>query len=262
MNFFRFLFSKANAINITIAIVLFFALCYFGFSKLDSYTNHGEYIEVPDFTGFTIDDMEEAVHSKNLRYFLLDSIHDLKAEKGTILKQNPAPGEFVKENRTIYVTINALEGQKVKIPDLIHKSSKLAQAQLKVRGLKIGEISYVPDIAKNAVLKMLANGKTLKAGDEVEKGTKIDLVLGRGDSGERTYIPMLVGRTFQGAEEALKMEGLNLGIYRFNANVTDTASAVVIRQIPAYNAELEIPMGSSVDIILGDESDLPTDSIN
>jgi beta-lactam-binding protein with PASTA domain len=97
------------------------------------------------------------------------------------VKQDPNPGEKVKEGRKIYIKINAGSHQLVAIPNLIEQTLRQAEPSLKALGLQIGQIKYVPYIGKDMVLKLFVNGRELKAGEKVPKLTTIDLEVGDGN---------------------------------------------------------------------------------
>ncbi len=50
-------------------------------------------------------------------------------------------------------------------------------------GLEVGDTTYVPNLAKDMILEMKMNGHPIKAGQQVLKMTKVDLVLGDGKIG-------------------------------------------------------------------------------
>ncbi|MBC7981761.1 PASTA domain-containing protein, partial [Candidatus Parcubacteria bacterium] len=72
---------------------------------------------------------------------------------------------------------------KVRIPDLIQKTYRQAVPTLTALGLEVGDTSYVPNLAKDMVLEMKLNGKPIKAGQQVLKMSKVDLILGDGKVG-------------------------------------------------------------------------------
>ncbi|MGB0888056.1 MAG: PASTA domain-containing protein, partial [Vicingaceae bacterium] len=114
---FKFLFSKSFLINLTAAL-LFAALVVWGIFKfIDNYTLHGETISVPALEGLTIEDVNEILTEKELRYSILDSIYIEDAIGGTVLEQNPAENDLVKKNRTIYVTVAKVVPPRVSMPD-------------------------------------------------------------------------------------------------------------------------------------------------
>ena len=111
---------------------------------------------------------------------MIDSIYDSEKVPGTVLDQDPAPNSNVKENRMIYLTINATQPPDVKMPDLVDVSFRQAEAMLQSFGLITGEITYKADLAKNAVLEQRYRNKIIKPGTMLPKGSEIDLVLGDG----------------------------------------------------------------------------------
>lgn len=66
------------------------------------------------------------------------------------------------------------------IPDLIRRTRRQAEPTLRSLGFEIGDVSYKPDIAEDAVLELRHKGKKLEPGDELMKTSTIDLVLGDG----------------------------------------------------------------------------------
>ena len=66
---------------------------------------------------------------------------------------------------------------------MVQKTYRQAVPTLAALGLEVGDTTYIPNLAKDMVLEMKSNGKTIKAGQQVLKMTKIDLVLGDGKIG-------------------------------------------------------------------------------
>jgi beta-lactam-binding protein with PASTA domain len=91
----------------------------------------------------------------------------------------------------IYVTLNSSEPPQVKMPNLIDVSYRQAVSILLSFGLKEGQISYKPDLAKNIVLKQLYNGQPVLPETKVLKGSSIDLVLGDGLGSTEIDVPEL-----------------------------------------------------------------------
>lgn len=171
-----FLKQAVIAILIVVAI-LFLFLQWIGFS-----TNHGQEITVPNLSKLTMEQAKSQLDDLDLDYVLLDTMDfDAGFPKFSVIKQDPAAGEKVKEGRKIYIKINSGGFESVRIPNLIEQTLRQAEPSLKAIGLEIGEIKYVPYIGKDMVLKLLLNGKELKPGDKVMKSSKIDLEVGDGN---------------------------------------------------------------------------------
>jgi eukaryotic-like serine/threonine-protein kinase len=232
------------------AVVVFVALVTITMRWLDSYTMHGETITVPDLRGMSMEQVERQLKSKNLQFAILDSLYDKDAKPASVLDQNPKPENKVKENRTIYLTVNAFNPPQFKMPNLVDKSLRQAMMEIESYGLKIGELKYVPDMAQNAVLKQMINGREIKPGDMVAKGTAIDLVLGDGLGNTRVEVPLLLNLTLSEAKFVLTGSSLNLGAVVFTGNIKDTSAAVIYRQIPKPYNNRTINMGEYIDVFI------------
>ena len=95
----------------------------------------------------------------------------------SVVKQFPEPDASVKVNRTVYLTVNKAVPPVIEMPNLIGMSFRNAELELKNRGLKLGDTSYKPDIAKNAVLEQLMNHSSIR---RLKTMGPIALVLGAG----------------------------------------------------------------------------------
>src|ERR1035438_4176950 len=159
--------KKFYFINIFSAAALIFIIMFCVYKYLDSYTKHGETITVPDFRGMTADKLPEFVADRHLKFIIIDSVFISKKQKGIVVEQDPLPNEKVKENRTVYLTINKLVPPAVKFPSLEDYSYPYVTAFLETYGIKVGDLTYRPDLAKNRVLAARYKGRELKAGDMI-----------------------------------------------------------------------------------------------
>ena len=242
--------SKVFFVNLIVfvAIVIFISI---GLSSwLATFTHNGESISVPDLRGQKINKMENFLADKHLQYKIIDSLFDLTKSPGTILEQDPAPNSKVKENRTIYLTVNSLHPPNVKMPNLIDVSYRQAEAILQSFGLLVGQLIYHPDLAKNAVLEQRFKGSGIKPGTTLPKGSKIDLVLGDGLGSVDVPVPDLIGSTMDEALFVIKGSSLNIGTMYFDKGVKDSLRAVVYKQEPAASPNASLNQGEAIDIYL------------
>ncbi|MFP4090482.1 MAG: PASTA domain-containing protein [Cyclobacteriaceae bacterium] len=255
---------KELLIHIGIIVVLSISLLViFFYIYLPGTTNHGETVTVPDLEGIHINDVDEFLTKRNLRFEVVrDSGYTNEYEPLTILKQYPGSGSKVKENRKVFLTLNAINPPQVKMPALVDGSVKNAQLVLESYGLELGNIKYVPDLAQNAVLEQFYEGKEIEAGTYLAKGSRIDLVVGDGLGNTVMEIPDLEDMELEEAEFIIVGSGLKLGSVlfeddRFSGMKPDEAMQelapgerfVVVRQNPA--AERNVRIGEEVDIWLG-----------
>ncbi|WP_129752380.1 PASTA domain-containing protein [Flavobacterium beibuense] len=180
----NFLTSKAFLKQIIIALIVTVIVVFAVMKWLNSTTNHDQKIQVPDLTKKLVNKAEAELEALTLTYVIVDTV-DYKPDYPAyaIVQQDPLPKAFVKENRKIYIKLNAGGYDDINLPDLIQKTKRASESMLKSVGLEIGEVTYKPYLAKDVVLEMRQNGKKVKAGDKVKKASKIDLVLGDGKTG-------------------------------------------------------------------------------
>lgn len=257
---FQFVKSRTFLKHLAIYLIVFFLLFWILLSWLKSSTHHGQSIDVPDFIHVKLGDLDKFVSDKNVRYLVIDSIYDVKAEKGTVVKQEPEPGAKVKENRIIFLYVTSLLPPSVQMPKLIDRSLRQAASMIASYGLKMAKPKYVPDQCANCVLEQMVKGKKIAPGEVIEKGTVIQLVVGKGLSDEEVGIPCLRGLTKKEAMDRLSENALSLGSVVYD-NPKDTISARVYRQTPSCGKETTINMGAAIDLFLStDKNKVPNDT--
>jgi beta-lactam-binding protein with PASTA domain len=237
--------------NVLILMAAGMLLLWLTLTILRFYTNHGESLDVPDVRGLKVSDAEQMLRSQTMRCQLTDSVYVSTERPGAVINQYPEPGSSVKKNRNVYVIVNALAPEKVKIPKVVGVSLRQAKSMLEMQGLFIGKLTYVPDIAKDYVLRQLYRGADIRPATEIVKGSEIELVLGSGLSAERTEVPSINGYTIPEAREILTKYSLNFGVIIYDNSVetrADTLRAVIFQQKPGANAEVQL--GSPIDVWL------------
>ncbi len=248
-----------------IAVLLTVATLGFFYSYLPSTTHHNETVTVPDLEGIGIGDIDEFLTDRNLNYEVLtDSGFSEEFDPQAVLVQYPLAGAKVKENRKIFLTLNATNPPEVKMPALVDGSVKNAQLVLESYGLSLGNIKYVPDLAQNAVLEQRYSGKPIGAGTMISKGSKIDLLVGDGLGNTLLEVPDLSGLEMEEAEVVIIGSGLQIGGILFSDPTLSDRDPkdqvqqqqdrlVIVRQSPSAGSEIRI--GEEVDVWLDRFSD-------
>ena len=224
------------------AIILVTGFFYF---YLPTITNHGESITVPELTGVQLNELDEFLLDRDLRFEVTaDSGFSTEYPPLTVLSQTPKAGDKVKENRKIYVSLNAVNAPSVIMPKLVDGSLKNAQMVLESYGLELGDIAYEAHEFQNAVLKQMVDGKEIKEGSDIPKGTAIDLVIGNG-LGRAFPMPDLLDHSQEDAAFIIVGSGLRVGAVR-QRKVEDKATGLVVQQYP--EAGESVRTGSRIDI--------------
>lgn len=244
---------KGLLIHILIIIVLIIAgMLVFFYSLLPGMTNHGETITVPQLEGIHMDDIDEYLTKRNLRYEVNDSTYSDEYPPLTILRQFPKAGSKVKENRKIFISVNRVEPPTVPVPELVDRSLINAEAVLKSNELKRGEIIYKPSQFLNLVLEIQIDGKKIEEGTRIPKGSTIDLVVGDGYAQSTFKAPNLLGYEYKDGRLIVLGSSLELGLITL-AGDTVGAKSVIYKQDPPAGHLVKI--GDVVDLWIAPESD-------
>jgi len=247
-NLWEYIKTKTFYKHLALSLITVAALVFGALKFLNAFTDHNESIEVPNFIGVKTTDISSFILGKNVRFQIIDSIYEDTKPRGSVVEQTPGAGFKVKNNRTIYLIVNAMLPAQVKVPNLKDASLRQATAILNSCGLKLGKLTYVPDIARNAVLKQFHKNKSITPGVYIPKGSVIDLVLGQGESDEDVIVPDLIGLTRKEALESINLNSLTVGAEIFEGNIKDSSKVWVYRQRPETRVNTKTKSGTAVDI--------------
>ncbi len=257
--------SVLLGITVLVVVIVFFIW-------LPATTNHGETITVPDIKGMTVGELDDFLGKRNLRYEVTaDSSYSPDFPGLAVLRQVPPPNTTVKENRKIYVTLNAESPPQVRMPDLIDKSLKSAMMTLNSYDLKLGSIKYIPD-PFFVIIEVRISGREILAGEKIEKGSPIDLVVGNGFGSTVFQSPNLIGLEQEEAEFVIIGSGLKVGKIKitdkalagFKALDSDGNETTEYRSIPPETIQNQYPKPEA-QIKIGDPIDIwvyKPDSVN
>ncbi len=182
MEFLDFLKSKTFLKQILFAIVAIVVFIFFMQWWLGYRTNHNQKIQVPNLHKLSLAEVEQKLNELDLDFKVIDSASfNPEYPKKSVIEQNPEAGDFVKEKRKIYLTLNPSKYRDIEIPDLNGKTKRQAITHLSSIGFKVGNnFVYVPDIGKDVVRGLKHKGKQITLGDKLPKNAVIDLILGDG----------------------------------------------------------------------------------
>ena len=232
--------------HFTVASLVAFTILGISILFLNVYTKHGDEVVVPDFEGIYIKDLDKFIEDHHVRYEIVDSIYNIEKAKGTVADQDPEPGSKVKPERVIYLTVYATLNQKTAMPNLVDLSLRQASSLLETYGLKVGNLRYEEGLPP--VIRQLYKGQPIKPGTMIDKGSKIDLVLGRGNGGGLITVPDLLGLTLAEVRLILSEKQLMLKNIVPDIMDNDTLNARVYKQNPPFNAEEGLYSGAEMSI--------------
>jgi beta-lactam-binding protein with PASTA domain len=251
------LLTNPISLSFIAAIIVIIGLFWGTLRWLDSYTNHGEEVIVPDLEGLEVAEAEKMLADKKLRYEINDSLYVRNKKPGVIVEQNPVPGSRVKEERKIYVILNARSPRQIALPDLRDVSVRQAEATLNSIGLKVENYEYVPSEYKDLVQDVKYKGNVVAPGTRITDGAAVILMVGIGLSDEQTNVVSFRGLTLEQAIQKAHSSFLNIGATRYDVppvNDADKAKYIVYRQEPISNSK--VPLGQAINLFLSKDRKL------
>jgi beta-lactam-binding protein with PASTA domain len=259
----NFILSKVFLKNLGFAAVIVVGAAMLLLIWLNFYTRHGQARPVPDFYGLTMEQTAKLAKKSRLRYQVIDSIYTTVVPRGCIAEQNPKPGFKVKKWRNILFTINAFHPEMVAMPNLVNLPKRQALLVMESSGLEVGQLRYRPDLSIDVVIDQLYNGKNIPEGDSLQKGSVVDLVLGKGFSNQHTSVPDLLGMKLEPAKNKILTSSLNLAAFEYDKTIfsgEDTLNAFVYKQIPEFKDDATVQLGKEIYLWLTvDSTKMPVD---
>jgi len=182
-------FYKKHPVFSTLALMLLMSVFVVVFisSTIRFFTFHGKEYGIPDLRGFNAEQLEKYKQDSNEYNFVIvisDSVFIPDKQGGTVLSQDPLPGNKAKEGRKIYLSIVAWNSPQVEMPHLVDLSLRQAENLLISSDLQLGQVIYKASKYANAVLEQRYKGRIIEAGALIPYQSKITLIVGKDDGSE------------------------------------------------------------------------------
>lgn len=251
----RFMTSPIFIRNIAGLILLLIVMYWLLMVWLRFYTHHQQTLQVDDYTGMRIEDAIRKAKRNSFSVVLMDSFFMVDRPSGIVIEQEPKPFDRVKENRTIYLIVTKKTADEVTLPSLVGNYDYYQYARklqrLNVR-TKIREKQFSSKLEENTILYLYVDGQKiteedLNRGIKVPMGSVVEFVITERNTG-MVAMPSLVCKQYDAAVFLITSMNLNLG--RVIGDVPDRESAYVYRQEPPFDADANIPMGTTINIYL------------
>lgn len=262
----KYITGKPLWVNILAGIGLVIILILLFFGSLSWLTHYGKSDKVPSVLGQNIVAATKILEDQGFEVQIQDSVFVDSIARQSVVRQSPEADALVKSGRTIYLTINRTIAPQVEMPNLAGFSIKSAEMYLQSLGLKLGYVTYKPDIARNSVLEQLFNDQPIEPGAKIPIGSVISFVLGSGVGSGDINVPDLIGMTLGEARVFLLPLGIHVGSVIAMGPVRDSSGAFIVRQLPeplkdSFNLEgarvpNKIRPGQLIDLYIGSNSSL------
>lgn len=261
----RFIFSRAFLKTAVAAAVVVVVGIFGSLYWLKSTTMHGHTVEIPDLKLMPLAEAQVLLEEAGLTYEVIDSTHYAPGiPEGAIVDCFPEAYSKVKLGRKILLSTNPSSLPKYPLPNYKDQLVSYVSSKFKTKGFEIDSIVMVPDLSHDLVLKVLdENGALAVEQQPYETGAHFTLYVSAGQDGRTVYLPSLVGLKVEEAQALLTSLSLNTGALVIREEIKDTMAAFVMQSAPAFEPELEVPVGSAVDLwLVADSADIPQQFLN
>ena len=175
---------------------------------------------VPNLVGAESAKAENLAKNAGFKIAIGEAKTDLEHKDGEILGQDLVAGTSAKKNSVITVVINKLTEENL-VPSLVDKNADEAKGLVEGRGYQI-DITYEDSDKEGGTVL----SQSPKAGETLEKGGTISVVVSKSDEETMLTVPNIKGMTKELAIQSIEAHGFEVGeIKEGRANSIDKGDA-------------------------------------
>lgn len=188
------------------------------------YINTGQFTRVPAVLGQTEAAATQRITDAGLEVGTTRRAFSDVYERGTVMAVDPAPGERLRDNGTVVLTLSR-GPQIVKVPNLRGRPLAEAKQALEKEGLVAGVVSreFSDSVARGAVI-----GSDPEPGTERAPDSAVALVVSKGSPID---VPDVTGETVPDATAALQKAGLTVRVAPERINSPEEAGSVAAQSL-------------------------------
>src|SRR5712691_10792276 len=186
---------------------------------------HGREVTIPKLVGMTPLEAERAVAVSGLEVVVERQFYSPDSPEGRIMSQVPVAGVKVRRGWAIRVA-QSLGPQRIAIPDVTGDSERVAELNVRRRGLDLGSVAQVnlPDAPADQVVSQSPPAKASGV-----SAPKISLLVSRGPEPAAYVMPNFVGQPLGSVTLALQDAGIKVG----KVSVVPAAPPADVQSAPA-----------------------------
>jgi len=168
---------------------------------------HGREVTIPKLVGMTPLEAERALVVSGLEVVVERQFYSPDIPEGRIMSQVPLAGVKVRRGWAIRVA-QSLGPQRIAIPDVTGESERVAELNVRRRGLDLGSLAQVnlPDAPADQVVSQSPPAKASGV-----SAPKISLLVSRGPEPAAYVMPNFVGQPLGSVTLALQDAGIKVG---------------------------------------------------
>lgn len=177
--------------NLIIIVAIGFIGIWIVYLSIAIFTKHGESDVVPGVENISYTEAVKILHDKGFRVEIRDSVYNDEVKPGYVIEMYPKGNSIVKPGRKIFLYINAVHPKEVVIDEDNNpredalKSFSFRQGMARLEELGFKKVRVVRVLGDNdCIVKVLANGKTVKKTQRVPVNAEIVVEVYDGRLGE------------------------------------------------------------------------------
>ena len=185
---------------------------------------HGREVAIPPLVGMTPLEAERAVAASGLEVVVERQFYSPNIAEGRIMSQAPLAGVKVRRGWAVRVA-QSLGPQRVVIPDVTNQSERVAELNVRRRGLDLGAMAQV-NLADAPADRVVSQSPPANA-----KGVavpKISLLVSRGPEASAFVMPNFIGQPLGSVTLALQDAGVKVG----KVSVVPAAPPTDVQAVP------------------------------
>jgi beta-lactam-binding protein with PASTA domain len=196
-------------------------------------------VAVPDLRGRSVADASAALSEAGIGLRVDEARRlDPKVPAGHIVAQDPEPGTLIRPRRSVRVWVSAGARPTI-VPAVVGESDRAAQIRLQQDGFEIAGIAEI------RTAEFPAGTVVAQSPPPRSTGTRVRLLVNRGERGQTFVMPDLIGVNGDRAAELLRARGFRVAIVGAQP-YPGVPAGVVIRQSP--QAGFQIAPGEAISL--------------
>ncbi len=229
--------NKEKLVTTGVFTLIFFVTVYITMA----YVIRGKSVIVPNIKGYPVQDARKKLVEKNLNLKEGTESFSETIPGGCVMAQDPIEGAYVKEGRTVYVTVS-LGIKMVTVPDLREQNTRQARIILSQSGLNLGATAKIAtkDIPEGYILAQNPSANSM-----LKRNASVDVLMSTGEKEVYYIMPNITGKKYDMIRKSLHNFKLNIGKVSYG-NITDFAKGAVIDQSPLPGSKIK--KGGTVDL--------------
>ena len=183
-------------------VILYFAGLAAGIFENGSSVPKADTVNIPNVIGGTLEEAQSALDLLELEY-KIEYAPEEGTKENTVLSMTPTANTEVEKGSTVTLTV-CMNGEGVKIPNVLNRSEAEATAILEKEGFKVEKVEEHNDV----IVKGNIISQSPEAGSYLSRESTVTIVISNGKLKTDVSMPGLIGMSEEQAKKTLDDMGL------------------------------------------------------